>query len=463
MFISDFGMRHGIRECHRKRTIMVVLQMFRLLFWLNTSTQSTAFSPNEFLVTHLTQLRIRSSQANIDGIMSSNSMLYMARTAKKKKAKKKGNIGSSSSGVRGFGSIGATKGTQIDLDRSNEARSFYDFMEGGGAGDNLSRCAIGSYPISDDFKLRGVAALKPVKKGDAIIRIPYELAVNLGQEGADPTGPAVVFLKDYCKTLTPSSTENTKEPSSKAAYYQMLPPFGGDDCLGSTDFFSDQALSELQAPLVVEETKKRKERTSFRFQSDIAPNVESFPKWIDGSPVTEDHLAWAVWLITSRVLTVQGDAEEGKSYRLLIPFLDMCNHDRSSSNILSGRAVPGGELKVVAGAPVKEGDPINICYGGGMAGNDRFLQDYGFLDTSDNNIAYDMVAQQLLGKRRVVEGVGAGRLMSESDRQNSMDQLKRTTVEEDKNLLKGETNPSLVAAYNYRIGVKNSMSKYGGI
>jgi hypothetical protein len=298
----------------------------------------------------------------------------MAKTAKKKKAKKKGNTRGGSSGVKGFGSVGVTKGAQVDLDRSKEARLFYDFMDGGGAGDNLSRCAIGSFPISDDFKLRGVAALKPVKKGDAIIRIPYELAVNLGQEGADPSGPAVMFLKDYCETLSLSASGSTDGQVSKAAYYEMLPPFGGDDCLGSTDFFSDQALSELQAPLVVEETKKRKQRTSARFQSDIAPNAESFPKWIDGSPITEDHLAWAVWLITSRVLTVQGDAEEGKSYRLLIPFLDMCNHDRSSSHILSGRAVPGGELKVVAGSAVKEGDPINICYGGGMAGNDRFLQ-----------------------------------------------------------------------------------------
>lgn len=459
-------MRHAVRKYHQRRTRIVVLQTFGLFFWLNTSTQSTAFSPNIPMVTTLTQLKIRSSQIIIDGMISSNSMLYMAKPGKKKKTKKKGNNGSSSSsssGLKGFGSIGATKGVQVDLDRSNEARSFYDFMEGGGAGDNLSRCAIGSFPIGDDFKLRGVAALKAAKKGDAIIRIPYELAINLGQEGVDPTGPAVIFLKDYCETLTPSSSENTKESSKKAAYYQMLPPFGGDDCLGSSDFFSDEALSELQAPLVVEETKNRKERTSARFQSDIAPNTEIFPKWIDGSPVTEDHLTWAVWLITSRVLTVQGDEEEGKSYRLLIPFLDMCNHDRSSSHILSGRAVPGGELKVVAGGPIKEGDPINICYGGGMAGNDRFLQDYGFLDTSNNNIAYDMVAQQLLGKRRIVEGVGAGRLMSGLDQQNTMDELKRTTVDEDRNLLKGETNPSLVAAYNYRIGVKNALSKYDGI
>ena len=310
----------------------------------------------------------------IDSVESSNSMLFMAKQGKKKKNKKKGNSGASIGGVKGFGSVGATKGTKVDLDQSSQTRLFYDFLEGHGAGDNLSRCAIGNFPITDDFKLRGVAALKPVKKGDAIIRIPYELAVNLGPEGVDPTGPAVAFLKDYCETLAPSSDEMKTEPSSKAVYYQMLPPFGGDDCLGSTDFFPEEALVELQAPLVVEETKKRKELTRARFESEVASDAKSFPKWIDGTPVTEDHLTWAVWLITSRVLTVQGDAEKGQSYRLLIPFLDMCNHDRSSPHILSGRAVPGGELKVVAGAPVREGDPINICYGGGIAGNDRFLQ-----------------------------------------------------------------------------------------
>lgn len=367
-------MRCGAQGCQQKRTIIVALQiMLSLLFLLTSSTLSTAFSLNAFMSPTAGELKIRSSSLNVDGATSSSSILYMAKTAKKKKTKKKGNSGSSSSGLKGFGSVGTMKGTQVDLDRSKEARLFYDFMEAGDAGDNLKRCAIGNFPISDDFKLRGVAALKPVKKGDAIIRIPYELAINLGQEGADPSVPAVVFLKDYCETLSPAVSENTKELSSKAAYYKMLPPFGGDDCLGSTDFFSDEALDALQAPLVVEETKKRRERTVARFQSEIA-NAESFPTWIDGTPVTEEHLAWAVWLITSRVLTVQGDAEEGKSYRLLIPFLDMCNHDRSSSHILSGRAVPGGELKVVAGAPVNEGDAIDICYGGGMAGNDRFLQ-----------------------------------------------------------------------------------------
>ena len=183
-----------------------------------------------------------------------------------------------------------------------------------------------------------------------------------------------------------------------------------------------------------------------------------FPKWIDGTPVTEEHLRWAVWLITSRVLTVQGDAAEGKSYRLLIPFLDMCNHDRSSPHVLTGRAVPGGELKVVAGGTVKEGDQINICYGGGVSGNDRFIQDYGFLDTSGNNKAFDIAAQQIMGKSRLLEGNEAGRFISQADRETTLEQLRTTNIEEDTELFENESNPALRAAYQYRLGVKKALA-----
>ena len=234
-------------------------------------------------------------------------------------------------------------------------------METNGAGDNLKRCALGYFTLSSEFELRGIVALRDIKKGDVIIRIPYEMAVNLGPEGEDPTLPALELLKDYCATLAGDG--------ERTPYFRLLPPFMGDDCLGSTDFFSNQALEKLQSPLIVEETISRRERTKRRFDENAAHLPSS---WIDGTNMTEEQLRWAVWLITSRVLTVQGDPDEGRSYRLLIPFLDMCNHDRASPHVLTGRAIPGGELKVVAGENVAAGDQINICYGGGVAGNDRF-------------------------------------------------------------------------------------------
>ncbi|KAL3802493.1 hypothetical protein HJC23_012512 [Cyclotella cryptica] len=54
-------------------------------------------------------------------------------------------------------------------------------------------------------------------------------------------------------------------------------------------------------------------------------------------------------------------------------------HDRDSPHILPGRAEPGGMLKVIAGADVKAGKAIDISYSGGVEGNNRLIQDYGFL------------------------------------------------------------------------------------
>ena len=132
------------------------------------------------------------------------------------------------------------------------------------------------------------------------------------------------------------------------------------------------------------------------------------------------------------------------------------SHDRTSPHVLTGRAVPGGELKVVAGVAVSAGDQINICYGGGVAGNDRFLQDYGFLDDES---AFNIVVQQLLGKRRVGEGATAGRSIAMVDRDATLEKLRSTTTEHDESLLDSTTS-ALRSAIQYRIGVKKALAKY---
>lgn len=129
--------------------------------------------------------------------------------------------------------------------------------------------------------------------------------------------------------------------------------------------------------------------------------------------------------------------------------------------------MPGGELKVVAGASVKEGDAINIVYGGGNAGNNRFIQDYGFLDMENDGdggtaaAGFVMVAEELLGKRRVVEGASANRFLSQADRTRSLDALKATSISQDERLLAEETDPSVIVAFKYRLGVKRALSKLG--
>jgi hypothetical protein len=412
--------------------------------------------------------------------------LYAKKSSKAKSSTVKKST-SVIAGVKGFGgtnpSVVALNGLSsnkkdglIKLDRSKNALAFYDFLESHGAGDNLKRVALGYFPLPDGVnQLRGVVALRDIPKGEVILRIPYELAINLGVEGDDPTLPAWMFLQQYCQTLTPSTTVSKTSVIDHSPYFRMLPEYQGSDCQGATDFFPDAALDALQAPTMVVETKSRKNRAQQYLDSIME---EKFP-WVDGTTTLDlSHLSWAIWLITSRVLTVVGppsmdendglpSASSSSSFRLLIPFLDMCNHDRSSPHILTGRAMPGGELKILAGSTVLAGSQINIMYGGGVAGNDRFLQDYGFLDSNEK--AYDVVAQQILGRttataRRLSSSMIGKATMSKADRDATLSALETTTLSDDEQLLAfHKKEPAMMTAIQYRIGVKRALSRLTSI
>ena len=391
----------------------------------------------------------------------------------KKSTKKKST--STSSGLKGFGSTtknSSTSSITVPIDRSKHAMDFYSFIENNGAGSSLKRVALGFFPFTPEDKenkLRGVVALKTIAKGDVIIEIPYEAALNLGRESNDSTLPGTMLLQEYCQWISGGSAGATKK-RDLGPYLQVLPPFGSDE-LGSTDFFSDEALDMLQFPQIKEETLARRGNSAARFERDVQPMTQislDMYKWKDDEEITEEHLRWASWLVTSRVLTVQGEAGTGESYRLMIPLIDMCNHDRDSPHILSGRAVPGGTLKVIAGKTVEAGEQINIVYGHGVSGNDRFIQDYGFLDNFCNGAADNITAKILMGKTRIVEGAGAvnGRptLMPVDERERALAVLDETTMEEDIGLL--TTSGSAMAddvrtALEYRIGVKKALKKLG--
>ena len=390
--------------------------------------------------------------------LATSSQLSLAKTKTKKKKKQSKTGGG---GLKGFGGSKSSSVKSSDdgaIDRSKSALKFYEYLSKNGAESNLKRVGLGYFPlkIADDItiQLRGVIALKDIPKGDSIIEIPYEMALDLGRESADPTLPATAFLQKYCAWK--SGADVPPGDKGRGDYFDMLPPFRSDDCLGSTDFFSDSALDMLQSPMVKEETFERKKLVKLRYERDIesmAQMSSNLYRW-DGEAATEEHLQWASWIITSRVLTVQGPPESSFSNRLLIPLIDMCNHSRESPHILTGRAMSGGLLKVVAGVDVKAGDAINICYGGGVEGNDRFVQDYGFLDSSPE--AYKIVAKKLLGKGRSIAK------MTAAEQEIELQSLKATTLDEDESLLGSFSEIDERAALDYRIGMKNAIRQLGG-
>lgn len=311
-----------------------------------------------FLLTVASASAFTVAPTQLSGATSTKTWSLHAKKDKKKK-KKKGSS-SSTSGLKGFGSTTKSSSTStidVPIDRSKEAMDLYSYLESNGAGSSLKRVALGFFPMTPDdteFKLRGVVALKKIEKGDVIIEIPYEAAYNLGKESSDPTLPGITVLQEYCRWISGTKPSEVAK-RDLGPYLSMLPPFRSDDVMGSTDFFSDEALDMFQSPQIKEETLARREKVLARFERDISPMMQigrDNYKWKDGEDITEEHLRWAVWIVTSRVLTVQGSAESGDSFRLMIPLIDMCNHDRDSPHILSGRAVPGGTLKVIAGKTV---------------------------------------------------------------------------------------------------------------
>lgn len=412
--------------------------------------------------------------------------------AKSKIKKKKKSSSAAAGGLKGFGGGGSGADTKSSstgggtIDRSPQALKFYDYIQRNGGESNLKRVGLGYFPLQlgpndddddDVIQLRGVIALRDIPKNEPIIEIPYEMAIDLGRESADPTLPATTLLQKYC--IWKSDNSDSAPPGDKdiGDYFDMLPTYLSEDCLGSTDFYSDTALDMLQSPSIVEETLSRRELVAARYERDVEPmaqmssNLYRWEKEKSDDPnsntniATQDHLQWASWIITSRVLTVQGPPDSTTFNRLLIPLIDMCNHDRDSPHVLTGRAMKGGTLKVVAGADVKTGDAINIGYGGNVEGNDRFIQDYGFLDSGGSlertksklkggepiPEAYKIVAKKLLGKDRRSR-------MSLEEEERANEALQATSLDEDIALLNSGkvTNNDERMALEYRVGIKKA-------
>jgi len=427
----------------------------------------------------------------------------MAKSKTKKKKKNKKSV--TSSGLKGFSSSSAITKKSSDgggtIDRSPSAIKFYDYLQRNGGESNLKRVGLGYFPLKvgpgdeDVVQLRGVIALRDIPRGEPIIEIPYEMALDLGRESADPTLPATALLQKYCAWRSGGS-DGPPGDRDRGDYLAMIPPYLSEDCLGSTDFFSDGALDMLQSPMIVEETLSRRELVKARYERDVGPMAgmsSNLYRWErdggggdkDGEQeedpsgggnndnnniATESHLRWASWIITSRVLTVQGPPGSSTANRLLIPLVDMCNHDRDSPHLLTGRAMPGGMLKVVAGVDVRSGDAIDIGYGGSVEGNDRFIQDYGFLDAGGSKErgkngggadpdgdfvaeAYKIVARKLSGKGRSVAR------MTAAEQERALEALGVTSLEDDERLLaSGDvTKNDERMALEYRIGMKKAL------
>jgi len=270
-------------------------------------------------------------------------------TKRKKPAKKK--AVPSKISVRGFGSHTRQAPGAGRLLSEPAYDRLYEWLR------SSSHTNLRKVAVADFDGLRGVMALQPIAKGEEIVSIPAEFAVDLGSESANPLPAAVRMLQ-----------EKRADGGHRAVYWELLPQPGSPD-LCTADFFSEEELQMLQWPPLLEETSDR--------SAGLQRAVAAAESGGGGAAAFElQELRWAVWTVLSRVLTVL--SPDGSGHKLLIPFMDMFNHRAGCKHYLTGRT--DGRLRLVAGEPVAAGEQVHILYGTEATSNAELLGHYGFVD-----------------------------------------------------------------------------------
>jgi len=260
--------------------------------------------------------------------------------------------------TKGFGArpTGAGSGKVLE---DPEYESLYEWLRSSPL-TNLRKVGVGDFG-----GLRGVMALQDIGTGEEIVSIPAEFAVDLGVESADPLIAARRLVAEL----------HGDEEGEYAPYWAVLPPPDSPD-LCTPDFFSEKELQMMQWPPLVVETRQRSAQLR-KVLGAAAPSGDTPNSLMSAAGGGMRELRWAVWIVLSRVLTVV-DPIDPAGHKLLIPFLDLFNHDATTKNYLTGRT--DGHLRVVAGAPVRAGEQVFIRYGTEQTSNVEFVGHYGFVD-----------------------------------------------------------------------------------
>ncbi|KAA8494754.1 Histone-lysine N-methyltransferase setd3 [Porphyridium purpureum] len=363
--------------------------------------------------------------------------------------------GSRSKEVSSSGSKGQAVMEPFRLIRDPKIDALMRWLQASSA--SASRVGIAHFDTSG---VRGVVALEPIRRGEVIVSIPEKHALQLGATAGEfaadaETNPGYAAA-DLVTTLL-QIRRHTENPSVQkyAALLDALP--GQEDCT-TTDFFLDSELEQLQWQPVVDETKmrQRKVRIVYDKMKDSYEQLMETEKddGLGGADaralLSYDFFNWAVFIVVSRVIGIH-HPQEGMM-RYLIPLVDMFNHDNRSVHEL---AFQKGNFRVIAGRDIEIGEQICIKYGGGTLSNDRLLQDYGFVESSNMN-------EQLISsltKECTDNGEAALRLRTILDQfpTSLIEDTKLLASEEDLGADHRDARPHLKKALLFRTNLKQSL------
>lgn len=285
--------------------------------------------------------------------------------------------------------------------------------------------------------MRGLVATTDIAEGEAIIEVPISASVELQHksDSADPSIPALEFLRVVREKTDQGGRDVTP-------YLDLVPDVDSDDMTSMPDFFSAEVLDMLQCPPAVEKTKRRQNLCATRATENS---------------VDARQMQWAMCTVAQRSFTVSSPFDG--LLRLMLPGIDMFNHSAEATHGMKVtwqlEGMSDGIFKVVAGAPIKAGDEIFICYGGnpyrdeGCGGdckgdiawtNDQYMMRYGFPDQSIGTMMVD------------------GKWLASEECASIREALAQTALEEDEAQLNADGLSTAVrAAVGFRVALKRAL------
>jgi len=249
--------------------------------------------------------------------------------------------------------------------------------------------------VFGDSMGRGLAASSNVQEGDRLCTIPFSLVVSsaLAERTLGGGGqlqlPADLQLQPEVLLLAGFLMHERRNAQSKwTAWLDSLPAL---ETFGSTFFWSDSELAELQNSQLGADTRRRRERVRHDFEI-LVPMLASTTIALQNEQV-EKAESWNLWLwalsnVWSRSFylelpdgedqfscsSVQRDAAGPRHGCLMLPYCDYINHNDRPTGFQVDYAAT--QITLQATQSYQAGEQVLDCYG--PKPNATLLLNYGF-------------------------------------------------------------------------------------
>ncbi|CAB9521390.1 expressed unknown protein [Seminavis robusta] len=339
-----------------------------------------------------------------------------------------------SAGGKGFGASSSGAALLHTPDDSESTQKLLQFLKSQKAkGVDQGVAEIG---IHDKTGQRGLFATTNIKKDQIICMIPSDVALalsdpaKLGKDAPTFAHGGANFLNMYWNNAERrplwSFYLDTLPSDAKSPYFDATP-----------DFFSPEEIELLEFPRLLDNIRKR--------QHDIESLAAE-------QGLDQDQLQFATWLVSSRAFNInladaQNTPEEEQydergqvvtkagaglnSIRVMVPFLDLCNHDSVAPNCrftMIDADKDEAWFALEANRPIPAGRELQMAYRSGIYSSVELLLNYGFVPTENKVDAYML--------RKGGEGVIAsadGWTTTLEEDQSMLDMLQSKSDDDNKN------------------------------